>query len=386
MDFNELIDRRNTASYKWDVGEGELPMWVADMDFRVAQCIFLALLKRTIHSVFGYNTVPDEWYDAYIRFWKKRHRFEMKREWLFFSTGVVPTISSAVRSLTGEGEGVIILTPVYNIFFNSIVNNHRTVVECPLLYSEGEFSIDWKALKEKMRDKNNTLMIFCNPHNPCGNIWSRRELKRLGHMAAEYGVTVISDEIHCDITEPGHSYIPFASVSEECAAVSVTCIAPTKCFNIAGMQTSAVCICDEALKKKVERGLNTDECAEPNSFAVPVTVAAFNEGVDWLNAMNKYVAENKELVRGFFEKYLPDVIISRGYATYLLWMDFSKLSDDTTLLCDDIRKKTGLILSPGAIFGADGKHFIRMNVAAPRSVVLDGLDRIARYFGINTQK
>ena len=274
-DFGTPVARRGMDSLKWDVAEGELPMWVADMDFQTAPEIRQALMERMAHGVFGYSVVPERWYDAYIQWWKTRHGYTMERDWLIFCTGVVPAISSIVRKLTTPAEKVLIQTPVYNIFFNSILNNGRQVLESPLRYDGEAYGIDFADLEEKLSDPQTTLMILCNPHNPVGKIWDAETLRRIGALCKKYNVVVVSDEIHCDLTDPGTGYVPFASVSEECRENSITCIAPTKAFNMAGLQTAAVSVHNPVLRHKVWRGLNTDEVAEPNAFAVEAAVAAF---------------------------------------------------------------------------------------------------------------
>ena len=292
-DFDQITDRRNTGSLKWDVAEGELPMWVADMDFQTAPAVREAIEKRAAHGVFGYTDVEEDWYQAYMDWWERRHQFSIKKEWLTFCTGVVPAISSTVRKLTTPGENVLIQTPVYNIFFNSIVNNGRNVVECPLAYDGEKYEMDFEALEEKLSDPQTSLMILCNPHNPVGRIWERETLARVGELCEKYHVTVLSDEIHCDITRPGTGYLPFAAASETCKNISVTCIAPTKAFNIAGIQTAAVMIPNKALHHKVWRALNTDEVAEPNVFAAIAPVVAFQQGGDWLDELKEYLWENR---------------------------------------------------------------------------------------------
>ncbi len=377
-DFDALIDRRGTQSLKWDVGEGELPMWVADMDFPTAPAIRAALQRRLDHGVFGYSVVPEEWADAYIGWWRDRHHFTMERNWLIFCTGVVPAISSIVRKLTTPGENVLIQTPVYNIFFNSIVNNGRNVVESPLRYENGVYSMDFDRLERDLSDPQTTLMILCNPHNPVGKIWDRGTLARVGELCRKHHVVVLSDEIHCDLTDPDKEYVPFASASEDCRAISVTCLAPTKCFNMAGLQTAAVSVPDPFLRHKVWRGLNTDEVAEGNVFACDAAIAAFTKGGPWLDELRAYLFENKRAVRDFLAAELPQVRLTPSEATYLLWLDCGALCDAAALLADFIRAKTGLYLSEGGQYGASGRQFLRMNIACPRARLLDGLDRLKR--------
>lgn len=383
-DFDTPVNRRGTDSLKWNVSENELPMWVADMDFKAAPEIREALAKRLEHGVFGYAEIPDAWYEAYQGWWEKKHHFKIERDWLVFCTGVVPAISSAVRKFTTPNENVVIQTPVYNIFFNSIINNGCRVLESPLLYDreKGDYSMDFADLEQKLSNPQTSLMILCNPHNPVGRIWSREELLRVGELAKRYHVTVISDEIHCDITEPGKEYIPFASVSEDCKAVSITCIAPTKAFNLAGMQTACVCVPDPVLRHKIWRALNTDEVAEPNSFAVTAAIAAFERGEEWNRELCEYISGNRKIVTEFFQRELPKIKVVEGEATYLLWIDVSALPGDSKAIAGFIREKTGLYLSDGLSYGKSGEHFLRMNIACPKTTLMDGLMRLKEGIGL----
>ena len=374
--FDRPVDRRNTGSLKWDVQDGELPMWVADMDFQTAPAVREAIRARAEHGIFGYSIVPEEWYRAYISWWKNRHGFGMERDWLIFCTGVVPAISSMVRKLTTPAEKVLLMTPVYNIFFNSILNNGRQVLESRLVYDGTEYHIDFEDLERKLADPQTTLMLLCNPHNPIGKIWDRETLARIGVLCRKHHVVVVSDEIHCDLTAPGRGYVPFASVSEDCRDNSVTCIAPTKAFNIAGLQTAAVCVPNPVLRHKVWRGLNTDEVAEPNAFAVDAAIAAFTKGGDWLDALRAYLEDNKTLVKDFVRRELPGLHVVPSEATYLLWVNLGSGETSAEDAAEFIRKKTGLYLSAGNPFGGDGGCFLRLNAACPRSVLVDGLSRL----------
>lgn len=374
--FDIETDRRNTNSLKWDIAEGELPMWVADMDFKAAPEIIEAIRKRTEQGVFGYNIVPDIWYEAYQTWWHKYHGLHIEKEWLVFCTGVVPAISSAVRKFTTPGENVLVQTPVYNIFFNSIVNNGRNVAESPLGYYDNKYFIDFDRLERDLSNPQTTMMILCNPHNPTGNIWDRETLARIGELCDRYHVTVFSDEIHCDLTAPGLEYIPFASVSEICRKISITAIAPTKAFNLAGLQTAAVVVPDENLRHKMWRALNTDEVAEPNTFAVEAAVAAFTKGRPWLEELREYIQGNKEFAARYIKKELPRLSLIQTEATYLLWIDCGKLTDTSLEFADLIRKTTGLYLSEGSQYGGNGNQFVRMNVACPRKYVEDGMRRL----------
>ena len=374
-DFDTAPDRRGTDAVKWMVGENELPMWIADMDFDAAPEIKAALQRRLDRGAFGYGDVTDDWYDAYIGWWRTRHGFEMKKEGLVFCTGVIPAVSSAVRKLTTPAEKAVFLTPVYNIFYNSVLNNGRVTLPCPLRNEGGVYSIDFDRLEAALADPQTSLLIFCNPHNPVGKIWERDTLAQVGTLAKRYGVTVLSDEIHCDLTAPGRDYVPFAAAGDDCREVSVTCIAPTKAFNLAGIHTAAVYAENPFLRHKIWRALNTDEVAEPNAFAVPGAVAAFTEGGPWLDALRDYLWENRRLAEAFIAQRLPALTVTKGEATYLLWLDGTACGVPD--LAAYIREKSGLLLSGGAQYGATNA-FLRMNLACPRARLADGLARLER--------
>lgn len=383
--FDEEIDRAGTNSLKWDVEDHELPMWVADMDFRTAPEIIEALQGRMEHGIFGYSVIPEEWNEAISGWWERRHHFMVEKEWILFATGVVPILSSVVRKLTTPGENVLIQTPVYNIFFNSIVNNGRNVLQCPLVYDGNEYDIDFEELEKGLALPQTTMMILCNPHNPVGKIWDRERLARIGELCAKHHVLVVADEIHCDITDPGKEYVPFASVSDLCRENSITCVAPTKTFNIAGLQTAAAIVPNEFLRHRVNRALNTDEVAEPNVFAIQAAIAAFQHGEPWLDALREYLYENKRLARDYIAEQIPGVKVVDSEATYLLWLDCSALCSDTKALAEQIRQRTGLYLSDGVQYGRTGEAFLRLNIACPRTRLQDGLRRLRAGVGMNGQ-
>lgn len=376
--FDLPTDRRGTYSLKWDVAANELPMWVADMDFETAPEIKEAIQKRAGHGVFGYTVVPEEWYRAIEDWWQVRHHFHMEKEWMIFCTGVVPAISSIVRKMTTVGEKIVLLTPVYNIFFNSIVNNGRYVLECPLRYENGEYSIDFCELEAKLADPQTSMMLFCNPHNPVGKIWDRHTMEKIGELCRKYHVLVVSDEIHCDLTDPEKEYVPFAAVSEKCRDNSITCIASTKTFNLAGLQTAAVIAPDGHLRHKVWRGLNTDEAAEPNVFAMSAAIAAWRNGAPWLEELRKYLYENKREAAEFLGTQIPEVSLVSSEATYLLWIDCRRITEKDVELKDFLRRETGLYLCEGSEYGKAGEGFLRMNAACPRERLKDGLMRLKR--------
>ena len=375
-DFDTVFDRRGTGSLKWDVPDGVIPLWVADMDFPTAPAVRDALAARVETGIFGYSVVPEAWYAAYIDWWRERHGVTFDPSWLTFTTGVVPALSSMVRKLTTVGENVLIQTPVYPIFFNSILNNGRHVLENPLRYDGVSYSMDFEDLERKLALPETSLMILCNPHNPIGKIWDAETLGRVGDLCRKYHVLVISDEIHCDLTAPGVSYVPFSSVSPECREGSVTCIAPTKAFNLAGLQTACVVVSDPTLRHRVARGLNTDEVAEPNAFAVTAAVSAFREGGAWLDELRAYLFANKRFVADTLAGALPEVGVISGDATYLLWLDCSRIAPSAAPLARFLKEEAGVMLSDGGEFGQGGEAFLRLNAACPRATLAEGLRRL----------
>ena len=374
--FDKLTDRSGTLSYKWDVKDGELPMWVADMDFEVAPPIKRAIVERAEHGIFGYTAIPDEFFDAVSSYWGRRHGYAIPTEHMIYSNGVVAAISSIVRKLTTPAENVLIQAPVYNIFYNSILNNGRNVLSSDLVYDGNGYSIDFEDLENKLANPQTSLMILCNPHNPVGRIWTAEELARIGELCEKHGVTVLSDEIHCDITAPGESYVPFASVNEQCRRISVTAIASSKTFNIAGLQSACLFAADPHLRHKVWRGLNTDEVGEPNAFSMVANVAAFTECDEWVDEMLEYVFENKRIACEFINANIPGMKANFSKATYLLWIDIFGVASDSVDFCEKLRESTGLYLSDGAEYGESGRSFVRMNLATQRERVLDGLNRL----------
>lgn len=375
--FSEMIDRRHTNSVKWDVKDNELPMWVADMDFRTAPGIIKAFQDKAASGIFGYEEVPEAYFEAVQHWYATEHNWAPNTAWMRFVTGVVPTISSAVRRVSNVGDNVLVQAPVYNIFYNSIVNNGRHVLSSDLVDHDGQYAIDWDDLDAKLAEPLTTMMILCNPHNPVGKVWTADELAQIGALAAKHHVTVLSDEIHGDITDAGHPYTPFASVNDVNAQNSITCVSTSKTFNVAALHAATVIVPNEALRNVVDRGINTDELAEPNSFAIPGVIAAYTTGSDWVHAMNAQVTANKQTLTQFIAAQLPELQVIEGHATYLVWIDCRHVTSDTTALADFIRAKTGLFITAGAVYGGDGHDFIRINVACPAERLQDGLNRLA---------
>lgn len=374
--FDKKTNRVSTYSLKWSESN-TLPMWVADMDFETAPEVKSEIIKRAEHGIFGYSEINDEWREAYTSWWRRRHLLEMNKDRLIFSTGVVPSVSSIIRHLTGKGDGIVILSPVYNCFYKCIKNNNRVVVESKLIYRNNTYSIDFDDLEEKLKKKENTLLLFCNPHNPVGRIWKEDELRRVGEIALKTGTLVITDEIHCDLTTPGKDYIPFIGLDKRFEENTLMLMSPTKTFNLAGINTSAMYVPNESLYNTIERGINIDECGEPGAFAIPSVIAAFRYGEEWLNELRVYLQNNKEIVENYVKKNIPSLSVVTGDATYLMWLDYTKINKDSDL-ASFIKKKTGLWITEGSEYGSGGEGFLRMNIATQKENVLDGLERLKR--------
>lgn len=375
-DFSSAIDRRHSDCIKWDCKENVLPRWIADRDYAVAPEIVSALKERLSHPVYGYTEPHQDFYEAYISFYKRRHQVEIKKDWLLFSQGVVPTISSSVRKLTNIGDQVVLLTPVYNIFYNSILNNQRVVKEVPLVLKDGVYTISFSLLEQALSEEKTKRRILCNPANPVSRIWTKEELVKIGELCYKHHVVVLRDEIHGEITRPNTSYVPFFSLNEVNRRNSVTAISVTKAFNLAGIHTSAIIVPDEDLRKRVNRQINTDEVAEPNVFSCVAAVAALNEGEGWLDARRKAVFDNRDYVSTFIHKEIKELDVIQGDATYLVWIDARKVTMDTKKLAAFLLEKTGLWLQDGSVYGKGGEGFLRRNVATPLSLVKDGLNRL----------
>ena len=380
-EYPEAVDRRYTNSVKWDVKDGELPMTIADMDFKTSPAIIEAMKDKLTLGAFGYEDIPAEYFNAVADWYEKQHHFRPQTDWMIFTTGVVPAISSAVRRLTSLGDNVLVQAPVYNIFYNSIVNSGRHVVSSDLVYDveQHSYSIDWEDLESKLADPLTNLMILCNPHNPVGIIWTRDQLIRLATLCRKYHVKIFSDEIHGDFTFNEQGYVPMFSLPEELIQDLEVAVSPSKTFNVAALHAATVIVPNANLRAQVSRGLNSEELAEPNLMAIPGTIAAYEKGSEWLTAVLDAIQDNRKVVSDFINDQLADVItVVPGQATYLIWLDVRKLTDDSDALAKFIQEKTGLILSAGNIYGGDGHNFLRMNVACPTKTVLSGLDRLAR--------
>lgn len=376
--FDEIIPRRGTNSYKWDAAEEDdvLPMWVADMDFRTAPAVVEALQKRVEHGIFGYTKVPSAYYEAVIDWFGRRHHWAISKEWIIYTTGVVPALSAVIKALTSHGDKVLVQTPVYNCFFSSIRNDDCEMVANLLIYENGSYRIDYDDLEKKAADPKVKLLLLCNPHNPVGRVWTREELTRMGEICIKNNVWVIADEIHCELVYPGHTYTPFASISEEFLKHSVTCISPSKAFNLAGLQIANIICADAEVYKKIDKAININEVCDVNPFGVEALIAAYNEGEEWLEELKSYLYDNYEYLKNYFREYLPEYPVMMLEGTYLVWVDCSTLQQSSEEIVQTILEKEKLWVNEGSLYGEAGEGFIRINIACPRQRLIEGLNRL----------
>ncbi len=375
-DFDEIVERRQTSCAKWDeVGEDLLPMWVADMDFKSPPEVIAALEARARHGAFGYSGCWENWYEALIYWMKKRFGWEPRREWIDNSPGVVASLGMLVRALTHPGDRVIIQTPVYYPFYSVVRDNGCQLVNNPLILDGDKYRMDLDSLKSKVNSRVKA-MILCSPHNPGGRVWSIDELRELGQFCLERDIVVISDEIHCDLVFPEYRHTIFATISPGLEQNCVILNAPSKTFNIAGIQAASTIIPNDKLRKAYGHVLRSSGLDMPNVFAVTAMEAAYRHGEAWLDEMMLYIQENYRLVKSFMETRIPQIKVMEPEGTYLLWLDCRGLGLDDKGLDTLIQEKARLVLSPGHIFGADGSGFQRMNIGCPRSLVQEALQRL----------
>lgn len=376
FNFDAPTERRGTNSYKWDsIPEGILPLWVADMDFKTAPCIIDALRRRVDHGVFGYTRVPEKYYECIDSWFSRRHGYNVARESVIYVPGVVPALSAIVKALARPGEGVIIMTPVYNCFFSSIRNNGCRVVENPLLRRDIDpytftYDIDFEGLERLASDPGNTLIILCNPHNPAGRNWRKDELCRVSEICRRHGVAIVSDEIHCDLTMPGYSFCSMACVDTD----AVICNSPSKAFNTAGLQIANIIANNTEIRAKIDRAVNINEVCDVNPFGVVGLMAAYTEGEEWLLQLLDYLKGNYLMVKEFFKEKLPQYPVSRLEATYLVWVDITASGMNAKELVEKMTLECGVYPNGGAMYGDD--RFIRINLATRRSLLNSALDKI----------
>lgn len=382
--FDRIIPREGTGAVKLEWREqlfgreDVIPMWVADMDFAVPPCVSEAIRKRAEHPIYGYTALTDGYYEAIIGWQRRRLGWEIQKEWIFFTPGVVTALNLLVETFTRPGDGVIVQPPVYFPFFWAVERNGRKLLLNRLREENGIYGIDWEDLETQVRS-GAKMLILCSPHNPVSRAWTRGELERLGRLCLEHGVLVLSDEIHGDLAMPGHTHIPMATLSEEIAKNTITCIAPSKTFNLAGLFTSSVIIPDEALRKKYQETQDRIHLS-PNIFGMVASEAAYTHGDEWLEALLSCISHNASLVEQAFSQRLPRVKVSPLQATYLLWLDFREFGLNDEEVGKTLAEKAGVGLSPGKMFGPGGEGFQRMNIGCPRPILEQALEKIINAF------
>ena len=412
--FYELVDRSGTNCVKWDEcpNDDVIPLWVADMDFKVAPAILEAIRKRVEQGVFGYNIVPESYYEAVISWFRRRHQWEIQRQWILYTTAVVPAVSCVIKALTMPGEKVLILSPAYNCFFSSIKNNGCEVLECPLLFTDDDLqftsentdglielaskssvsrtldpqehfpqkelstvnvSIDFSDFESKCADEKTTVFLLCNPHNPSGRVWTRKELQRMYDICKKHDVKVISDEIHCELIMPGYQFVPFGTITDDCVVMN----SPSKNFNTAGLQIANIICPNTSWRRRIDRAININEVCDVNPFGIVALMAAYNESEDWLDELNQYLWGNYTALCDFIGKNIPSWKVCRLEGTYLPWVDVSAMGIPVVALCDRLLHEARIWINPGTMYGQEtGKDYVRFNIATQRSRLIEALERI----------
>ncbi len=379
-EFDKVVDRRGTGSYKWDSRQGVIPLWVADMDFPTAPCVVEALERRVRHGIFGYTLVPDSYYDALIGWFGSRHGYCIRREEVIYTSGVVPAVSAIIKALVAPGEGVIVQTPVYNCFFSSIRNNGCVIVENPLVREdigdmEFTYRMDFAGLEELASKPENRMLLLCNPHNPAGRAWTEEELRKVKEICSRNDVIVVSDEIHCELVMPGFRYVPYGSIDPD----AIVCLSPSKAFNTAGLQIANIICGDSEKRAKIDKAININEVCDVNPFGVEALMASYSpQGEAWLEGLRRYLYRNYIYTREVMTSRLSCPVATLE-ATYLPWVDVSSLG----MTGDDIERRlledARVWVNSGVMYGAD--NYIRLNIACPRTVLEEALRRIIRSLG-----
>ena len=374
--FDNIIERRGTGCVKWDEAtEGVIPLWVADMDFAVAPAIQEAIRKRAEHPIFGYTFVQEDYYEAVISWFKRRHHWTIARGHILYTIGVVPAMSVAIKALTLPGEKVLFLSPDYNCFFSSVKNNGCEVVESVLRFRDEtrRFEVDWEDFEAKCADEKCTVFLLCNPHNPTGRVWTREELQHMADICHRYQVRIVSDEIHCELIMPGHHFCPMGLIDETAIILN----SPSKSFNIAGLQTANIICTDAATRRRLDRVININEVCDLNPFGPVALIAAYNESENWIDELNKYLWDNYTILCDFIGKNLPQWKVMPLEGTYLVWIDVSSCCDNVEAYCDMILQKCKVWLNPGSMYGSiSGEGYLRINLACPKSTLQEALKRL----------
>ncbi len=388
-DFDTLIERRGTGCVKWDEAPSQdvIPLWVADMDFAVAPAIQEAILKRAQHPVYAYTYVQEDYYAAVIAWFQRRHQWHIRREWILYTTGVVPAISIAIKALTLPGERVLMLSPDYNCFFSSIRNNGCEVAECCLIRSQQNgvphFEVDWRDFETQCANDKTTVFLLCNPHNPTGRVWSREELQHMADICHRHHVCIISDEIHCELIMPGNTFVPIGTIDPDAIILN----SPSKSFNIAGLMMANIICQDAETRRRLDRAININEVCDVNCFAPEAVKAAYNESEGWLDALNIYLWENYQALRDYCSDNLPQWNIMPLEGTYLVWVDVTACCNNVEDYCNQLLQESQVWLNPGTMYGQQsGKGYLRINIACPRSRLLEAMARIAKHSSLKQQK
>lgn len=385
-DFSRPTDRRGTDSYKWDSApEADIiPLWVADMDFETFPAITEALQRRVAHGIFGYTRVPEAYYEAVCNWFGKHHGWHINREDIIYTSGVVPAVSAVIKALTLPGDQVIVQGPVYNCFFSSIRNNGCETVSNSLIYNKEElrYEIDFDDLERKLAHERARLMLICNPHNPGGRVWTRDELIRVAELCHKYGVRVVSDEIHCELTLYDNEYVPFGSLPDELSHGSITCCSPSKAFNTAGLQIANIVCRDAEVRNRIDRAININEVCDVNPFGVIALQAAYSdEGYEWLTQLRAYISSNYDLLRERFARELPKCKVMRMEGTYLAWIDCSELHISSDEIEEMLMHENKVWVNAGSMYGTEGAAFIRINMACTSELLNEGITRIVKGLG-----
>lgn len=385
-DFSRPTDRRSTDSYKWNSApEADIiPLWVADMDFETFPAITEALQRRVAHGIFGYTRVPEAYYEAVCNWFGKHHGWHINREDIIYTSGVVPAVSAVIKALTLPGDQVIVQGPVYNCFFSSIRNNGCETVSNSLIYNKEElrYEIDFDDLERKLAHERARLMLICNPHNPGGRVWTRDELTRVAELCHKYGVRVVSDEIHCELTLYDNEYVPFGSLPDELSRDSITCCSPSKAFNTAGLQIANIVCRDAEVRNRIDRAININEVCDVNPFGVIALQAAYSdEGYEWLTQLRAYISSNYDLLRERFARELPKCKVMRMEGTYLAWIDCSELHISSDEIEEMLMHENKVWVNAGSMYGTEGAAFIRINMACTSELLNEGITRIVKGLG-----
>lgn len=380
--FDEIIQRKNTNSVKWDLAKDQevLPMWVADMDFKTAPEITQAILGRISEGVFGYSIIPENFHQSIISWWSENYDFTIEKDCILPVPGMILSLSAIIRTFVKPDESVILQTPVYNHFFTIVDSCSCNLVENNLIYKNGNYQVDFNDLEIKASDPKAKLLLISNPHNPVGRVWTKDELEKMAEICAKHKVMIVSDEIHADLVFENHRHIPFAKIAEHYDLVSVTCGSPCKTFNLSGLSISYIISKDKNILKQIYKTLEVQETIYPNPIAADALIAAYTKGKDWLDELKIYLWENYQYLLDFCEQHLPNIKVIPLQATYLVWLDcifFNKISDE---LSKNLLEEEKLWINSGTMYGKAGEGFLRINIACPRELLVDGLKRLENFY------